>query len=104
MKSSAAFFPKPRKAIAGRLSCHQLVPELALQFVKPPMHGGLAKTKRLSGRDRAVVTSHGQKIFEVIPVEHLRIMQFCGPFLQCCGSRFRPPPCSFCAAMPRSGG
>src|ERR1700704_1072617 len=53
------------------------------------MDGRLAETQRLPRGDRAAMARDGEKVSEIVPIEHSVIMQFRGPRSQSCGCRGR---------------
>ena len=66
-----------REAVAGRVSPHELAADLAFERGQPALHGRLAELQRAPGREGAPVFGDSQKIPEIVPIEHARVMHLC---------------------------
>jgi len=86
--------PEFGQLVAGRLALHQALAQAALQLRETPLHRGLIDAQRTRRRQHAAVLRHGEKVAEIVPVEHRRIMHSCGPSAQTCGCRSVPRPTS----------
>src|SRR5690349_1842534 len=104
LRNGTKLLAETGEPIALRTPIEQALAELTFERRDAALHGRLVHAERLGGLNRAPLPRDGEKMAQVVPIEHGAFMRVCPPIWQTCISREVSGDGIISSASPRKKG